>query len=138
MGKIPCRQVFAKDVLNSPVNKANEDQFLTLSLKRKPGSPLPPVFPSVAIGKLIIERMFSQYFAEIESVKVLSTELGWVKVRESTSFLCQVWKLQSFQRFLTIAALLTVSFKFLLLTLHFKFCILYPVCKRFSWILWPS
>ena len=137
MGKIPFRQVFAKDVLNSPVNKANEDQFLTFSLKRKPGSPLPPVFPSVAIGKLIIERMFSQYFAEIESVKILSTELGWVKVRESTSFLCQVWKLQSFQRFLTIAALLTVSFKFLLLTLHFKFCVLYPVCKRFSWILWP-
>ena len=132
MGKIPCRQVFARDVSNSPVNKANEDQFLTLSLKRKPGSLLPPVFPSVAIvGKLIIERMFTRYFAEV------STELGWVNFRESTSSFCQVWKLQSFQRFLTIAALLRVPFKFLLLTLHFKFCVLYPVCKRFSWILWP-
>ena len=132
MGKIPCRQVFARDVSNSPVNKANEDQFLTLSLKRKPGSSLPPVFPSVAIvGKLIIERMFTRYFAEV------STELGWVNVRESTNSFCQVWKLQSFQRFLTIAALLRVPFKFLLLTLHFKFCVLYPVCKRFSWILWP-
>ena len=82
MGKIPSHQVKSRDVLNEPV-PGGENDFLTLSLKRKPHSNLPPVFPSVPIGRMVIEQMFAQYFAEVESINVLSAELGWVKVRGS-------------------------------------------------------
>ena len=82
MGKIPSQQVRSKDTLKEPVGGGNND-FSTISTKRKPFSNLPPVFPSEPIGRMVIEQLLSKYFAEIESIKVLSAELGWVKARGS-------------------------------------------------------
>ena len=80
MGKIPSQQVRSKDILKEPVEGGSND-FLTISTKKKSFSNLPPVFPTVPIGRMVIEQLLSKYFAEIESIKVLSAELGWVKVR---------------------------------------------------------
>ena len=88
MGKILIIAVQASEVLNKPVPGGSND-FLTLSLKRKPGSSLPPVFPTCAIGMIAIRELLKDYSPMIEEVKVLSPQEGWVKARDSSlTLLC--------------------------------------------------
>ena len=82
MGKLPSLQVNAKDVSSKSIQGASND-YLTISPNRKPGSSLPPVFPSCPKGKMIIQDLFQVYFAEIDTIEVLSPELGWVEVKDS-------------------------------------------------------
>ena len=87
MGKIPKQKIKTHEVLNNPL-PGGQDDFLTLSLKRKRGSDLPPAFPTCETARKVVRELLRLQSNYIEEVNVLSPEEGWVKVRDSSLTLC--------------------------------------------------